>query len=49
MKESYEEDLANHFGLDPYADVGNNVGVASVKAALSRCPFYVINSRLVWE
>lgn len=31
MKESYEEDLANHFGLDPYADVGNNVGVASVK------------------
>ena len=22
MQESYEEDLANHFGLDPYADAG---------------------------
>ena len=31
MKESYEEDLANHFGLDPYADAGDSMGVASVK------------------
>jgi len=31
MKESYEEDLANHFGLDPYADAGNSMGVASVR------------------
>ena len=31
MKESYEEDVADHFGLDPYADVGDNVGVASVR------------------
>ena len=31
MKESYEEGLANHFGLDPYADAGNSVGVASVR------------------
>ena len=30
MKESYEEDVANHFGLKPYAEVGNNLGVASV-------------------
>ena len=29
MKESYEEDVANHFGLKPYAEVGNNLGVAS--------------------
>jgi len=29
MRESYEEDLANHFGLKPYAEVGNNLGVAS--------------------
>jgi|AP45_3_1055517.scaffolds.fasta_scaffold131572_2 hypothetical protein len=29
MQESYEEDLANHFGLNPYADGGNDVGVAS--------------------
>ncbi len=30
MQESYEEDLANHFGLNPYADGGNDVGVASI-------------------
>ncbi len=23
MEESYKEDLANHFGLEPYADDGN--------------------------
>ena len=31
MKESYEEDLASHFGLEPYADGGNDVGVASAR------------------
>lgn len=29
MKESYDEDLARHIGLEPYADCGNAVGVAS--------------------
>jgi hypothetical protein len=31
MKESYGEDLASHSGLDPYADCGNAVGVASAR------------------
>jgi hypothetical protein len=31
MKESYEKDLASHLGLEPYADDGNVVGVASVR------------------
>ena len=31
MKESYKEDLANHFGLEPYAVDGNIGGVASVR------------------
>lgn len=31
MQESYEEDLASHFGLEPYADGGNVVGVASAR------------------
>jgi hypothetical protein len=31
MKESYKEDLANHFGLEPYAVDGNIRGVASVR------------------
>ena len=29
MKVSYEEDLANRFGLGGYADRGNTVGVVS--------------------
>ena len=29
MQESYEEDLANHFGLELYADDGNVMGVAT--------------------
>jgi hypothetical protein len=29
MKESYQEDLANHFGLELYADGGNGMGVAT--------------------
>jgi hypothetical protein len=29
MKESCEEGLAAHLDLDPYADAGNGVGVAS--------------------
>ena len=29
MQESYEKDLADHFGLNSYADGGNVVGVAS--------------------
>jgi hypothetical protein len=29
MKESYAEGLANHCGLEPYADGGNVMGVAS--------------------
>jgi hypothetical protein len=29
MKESYQEDLANHFGLELYADGGNVMGVAT--------------------
>ena len=31
MKESYREDLASSSGLNPYADGGNVVGVASVR------------------
>lgn len=31
MKESYKEDLANHFGLELYADDGNVVGVATTE------------------
>jgi hypothetical protein len=31
MKESYDEELAIHIGLDPYADDGNVVGVASAR------------------
>ena len=31
MKESYEEELAIHFGLDPYAEAGNSLRVASVR------------------
>jgi hypothetical protein len=31
MKESYKEDLANHFGLEPYAADGNIGGVASAR------------------
>jgi len=31
MKESYEEDLASHFGLKLYADDGNAMGVASAR------------------
>ena len=31
MKESYKEDVANHFGLDPYAAGGNSGGVALVR------------------
>ncbi len=29
MKESYEEGVASHLGLEPYADCGNAMGVAS--------------------
>ena len=31
MRESYGEDLASHLDLEPYADVGNGVGVASAR------------------
>ena len=31
MKESYEEYLASHLGLDPYAGDGNIPGVASAR------------------
>ena len=31
MKESYREDIASNSGLNPYADGGNDVGVASVR------------------
>ena len=31
MKESYREDLANDFGLGPYAGDGNIAGVASAR------------------
>ncbi|MFN7890161.1 MAG: hypothetical protein ACK5OC_07720 [Pirellula sp.] len=31
MKESYQEDLANHFGLELYADGGNVMGVATTE------------------
>jgi hypothetical protein len=31
MKESYKEDLANHFGLELYANGGNVVGVATTE------------------
>jgi hypothetical protein len=31
MKESNKEDLANHFGLELYADGGNVMGVATTE------------------
>jgi hypothetical protein len=31
MKESYKEDLANHLGLELYADGGNVLGVATTE------------------
>ena len=31
MRESYKEDLANHFGLELYADGGNVMGVATTE------------------
>ena len=31
MRESYEEGVASHLGLDPYADDGNVMGVASAR------------------
>ena len=31
MKESYEEGVASHLGLEPYADDGNVMGVASAR------------------
>ena len=31
MKESHKEDLANHFGLEPYAADGNIGGVATAR------------------
>ena len=34
MEESYGEDLASHTGLQPYADHGNVVGVASVRGSM---------------
>ncbi len=36
MKESYKEDLANHFGLEPYAGDGNIAGVASARGNAGR-------------
>lgn len=36
MKESYKEDLANHFGLEPYAVDGNIGGVASVRGSVGQ-------------
>lgn len=34
MKASYEEDFADHFGLNPYAEVGDHLGVASVQGTV---------------
>jgi len=31
MRESYKEDLDNHFGLELYADGGNVMGVATTE------------------
>jgi len=31
MRESYKEDLANHFELEEYADCGNVMGVATTE------------------
>ena len=36
MRESYREVLASHSGLEPYADDGNIVGVASVRGNAGR-------------
>ena len=36
MKESCKEDLANHFGLQPYAVDGNVEGVASVRGSVGQ-------------
>jgi len=36
MKESYKEDLANHFGLEPYAVDGNIGGVASARGSVGQ-------------
>ena len=36
MKESYKEDFANHFGLEPYAGDGNFAGVASARGSVGQ-------------
>jgi hypothetical protein len=36
MKESYMEALATHHGLEPYADRGNTLGVASARGSVGR-------------
>ncbi|XZE17831.1 hypothetical protein SH449x_003111 [Pirellulaceae bacterium SH449] len=39
MKESYKEDLANHFGFELYADGGNVMGVATTATFWGHTPF----------
>ena len=36
MKETYMEELAIHHGLEPYADCGNTMGVASVRGSVGQ-------------
>ena len=38
MKESYKEELAIHFGLDPYAGDGDILGVAGEKKVSGKAP-----------
>ena len=38
MKESYKEELAIHFGLDPYAGDGDISGVASARGNAGQLP-----------
>jgi hypothetical protein len=55
MKESYRNDLANHFGLELYADGGNVVGVATTEGYAGKLlssvpyPYRVPTLSVLWE
>ena len=47
MKESYKEDLANHFGLEPYAADGDIRGVASARGSVGQLTQRVPGSEII--
>ena len=48
MKESYKEDLANHFGLELYADDGNVMGVATTGGKSNGSNLFVCVFEIKW-